>query len=391
MTDEIRESQYVSNPMGNESSESRSVSWEEASSEQNSSRPVEAADTNGNNSAAISDGAMEELERQGIRSTPASWAKRATVVKNPDHYRRPTIALNRMQEQVTRREEESQEANQQPTIAQRVDIAVQRRIARGLANARTRGLVSDGTVLDVASMTMDNGSNPFAVCNQDIDIKLGFRRKLLGLLLLNLLTVLGLMFVITCTPAIFNSVKDKSWVAGVAFFVCVYSLIMMYIVKEKYPWNYISLFIFTISLAATLGCGQRAFLSYSNFQFVCNACVTVLLLLIITTVKWPCGPKKSHGVPPQRIASMIAWFIALIAGIIVQAVWLSPSGKGTVGHFVSLQVFSAFTTWYFAYDTWQIEQRLTVDDYMVGVVNYYTDFLVVVICCCCAAALMGGD
>ena len=88
---------------------------------------------------------------------------------------------------------------------------------------------------------------------------------------------------------------------------------------------------------------------------------------------------------------MIAWFIALIAGIIVQAVWLSPSGKGTVGHFVSLQVFSAFTTWYFAYDTSQIEQRLTVDDYMVGVVNYYTDFLVVVICCCCAAALMGGD
>ena len=166
---------------------------------------------------------------------------------------------------------------------------------------------------------------------------------------------------------------------------------MMYIVKEKYPWNYISLFIFTISLAATLGCGQRAFLSYSNFQFVCNACVTVLLLLIITTVKWPCGPKKSHGVPPQRIASMIAWFIALIAGIIVQAVWLSPSGKGTVGHFVSLQVFSAFATWYFAYDTWQIEQRLTVDDYMIGVVNYYTDFLVVVICCCCAAALMGGD
>ena len=113
---------------------------------------------------------------------------------------------------------------------------------------------------------MDNGSNPFAVCNQDIDIKLGFRRKLLGLLLLNLLTVLGLMFVITCTPAIFNSVKDKSWVAGVAFFVCVYSLIMMYIVKEKYPWNYISLFIFTISLAATLGCLQKGLVQRQHDQ-----------------------------------------------------------------------------------------------------------------------------
>ena len=340
----------------------------------------------------VTENAKAELTRQGITDQPKSWEKRNSTVKGPEHYRRPTVALNRMQAEVARREAEDHENEGNTTFAHRVETAYQHRLANGLQRARAQGYVSDSTVVDVATMNSD-GSNPFAVCNQDISVQLGFRRKLLGLLLLNLLTVLGLMFAITCTPVIFDYVKDESWITGVGFFVWGYSLVMMFMCKDKYPWNYVCLFFFTIGFAVFFGAGQRAFLSYSNFQIVGNACVTNFLLIIISTNKWPCATKKGRmqGVLAQRTSALIAWFICLIAGIVVQAVYMWPVRGAEWGHFVSCQIFSALATWYFAYDTYQIEQRLTVDDYMLGVINFYTDFLMIVVCCCCAAVLMGGD
>lgn len=399
MSDKLSEVHMVDNPMGSHNDEGGPPDIEANISQIPDPQRAEAvaAPPTGGTVAHVMPEARQELERQGIQKNPEKWKHRQSTVKGPEHYRRPTVALNRMQAEVARREAEEAENSAEHgnfpvsrTFAQRIETGFQHRLANGLQRARAAGYVSDSTVVEIADMNSD-GSNPFAVCNQDIDVQLGFRRKLLGLLLLNLLTVLGLMFLVTCTPAIYDSVKDKTWIAALTFFAWGYSLVMMFILKDKYPWNYVMLVIFTLGFAAFFGCGQRAFLSYSNFQIVCNACVTTFCLIICLTTRWSCAPKKNKNVLSHRVAAMISWFIGLIAGIIVQVTWLSPSGKGEVGHFVSCQVFSALATWYFAYDTWQIERRLTVDDYMLGVINFYTDFLLVVVCCCCMSILMGGD
>ena len=59
----------------------------------------------------------------------------------------------------------------------------------------------------------------------------------------------------------------------------------------------------------------------------------------------------------------------------------TPQLYEALGHFVGAMVIASMIFSWVAYDSAKLCQRMQPDDYMKGVVYFYTDFLMV--CCCC--------
>jgi hypothetical protein len=328
---------------------------------------VAGRDESQNTSVALSAEAELELSRLNM-PVPESWEKRGSVVKGPDHYKRPTVVLEKL-------------ATTNPGVAKK------------LQGARDRGLLPDSAVTDIANIaSADPAVNPYAVPNLPLEVRIAFRSKLLGLLLLNLTTVLGILFLIQFTPALNDFFVDHMLVGLFAFASFALSLTCMLSAKDQYPWNYVSLLFFTLSFGAFFG-NPAGFNSYSNFQFVGTAASHIFFLRLLTTNKIPGVSDKfpeEGGYMFLPLAALLSYLLTLILVIIIQTTWFLPAGLGTVPHFLTIQFISIGTIMYFSYDTQKIEENSMADGYMDGVIRFYTDFVTVVLCGCCIALFSGG-
>lgn len=187
--------------------------------------------------------------------------------------------------------------------------------------------MSDKVVVDVASQFTD--VNPFAVANMPLDIQLAFRTKMLTLLCLDIGVILLLMTAIVYTPEINDALVGVRWLVMISFFGWIYMIGLMYAVKDKYPYNYMTLAGFTFFMALLLGTGDPGFKSHANFQIIIYSFTSLVIFSVLSVFKCPCS---KEGKPMTfKKCTMVAWVITFSASLVLQ---LSSLRFGEPGHFV---------------------------------------------------------
>jgi len=263
---------------------------------------------------------------------------------------------------------------------QSMKIKVSERVA---GNMEATGM-SDKVVVDVASQFTD--VNPFAVVNMPLDIQLAFRTKMFTLLCLNIGVILLLMTAIVYIPALNDALVGVRWLVMISFFGWIYMIGLMYAVKDKYPYNYMTLAGFTLFMALLLGTGDPGFKSHANFQIIIYSFTSLVIFSFLSVLKSPC---LKEGKPMTfKKCAMVAWAITFSGSMVLQVNLNLRFGEP--GHFISCWIISTLALVWFAYDAHKIEQRLTPDDYMMAVICFYSDFIIVFVCCCCAMICCGS-
>merc|ERR1712167_16472 len=83
--------------------------------------------------------------------------------------------------------------------------------------------------------------------------------------------------------------------------------------------------------------------------------------------------------------SWVAW-IALAIVVFTQL----PEGISATGHFITCIVISSIVFIWFCYESYKLSCKMQPDEYMKGVIYFYTDMFYVCACCALLACLGGG-
>lgn len=257
------------------------------------------------------------------------------------------------------------------------------------AQAIPTGLVVAGSIQAPTNMAMTGSSTVLAtqyVVDLGLQIQSGFRRKLLMILLIQLtismvigLSVRYLVPLESFLLVVFPAQSLQTLILGA---LCTAALPMLTYVRDRHPWNMICTTLWSCCWGIFLGaCHVPGGIVRSNSLFVIFGTTTfgvALLLVLCTTITYT-NEYGEKSLLTLRAAGWIAWFFMTLGAIFFGAFY--PNLFEQAGHFIGAQmVASALFSWV-AYDTGKLCERMQPDEYMKGVVYFYTDFLLV--CCCC--------
>ena len=235
------------------------------------------------------------------------------------------------------------------------------------------------------------------VVDLGLEIQRGFRRKLLTILLLQLLLTMGvgltLRYVIPIESLLLVVFPAQSIQALVLGMVCLVCLPLLTYVRDRHPWNLICVALWSVAWGTFLAAAQvPGGMLRSNAGFVIFGAATVgvaFLLLLSTSFTFKDGETGERYLMGFAAAGWISWL--LMVGLAVAFYTQTPQLYEQAGHFVGgLLVASALFAWV-AYDSAKLCERMQPDDYMKGVVYFYTDFLLVCCCCLLAGCASGGS
>lgn len=234
----------------------------------------------------------------------------------------------------------------------------------------------------ISLSVFQTGSNPmndpFAVIHMPIEIQQGFRRKLFAIFSIQLLFVVLLILLFSYTPGVNKAFESAfmEWHYVFATFVgMVLALLWLYFVKYKFPINFVVLGIYTVA--------QSIFFSAFDYLFETRASIFMftflLVVMSITTVFCTLVTKRSFddSVPSKLISYpvvlLIGFFLAFVGSLFLYFFFLTEA-VSTLQYSASLAAMLLLVMW-FAYDASCMNERLSPDEYMQGMVFFYTDMV----------------
>jgi len=238
------------------------------------------------------------------------------------------------------------------------------------------------------------------VADLPLEIQRGFRIKMLTILLLQLCLTNTLSLALRLT----NSHGDPETGAGQTWLSvlfpaksvqciilgasCLFVLPLITYVRDRHPWNLIVTVLWTIVWSIFLAAAQLpGSLVLSNTLFVVFGTTTlgVACLLVFstmfTTTDIESGEKRLWSF---RSAGLISGIIMIGGAFAFYSQTTQFYTPGGVAHFIMAVVFATCIFFWVVWDSTKLCERMQPDDYMKGVVYFYTDFLMV--CCCCLFA-----
>ncbi|KDO20418.1 hypothetical protein SPRG_14356 [Saprolegnia parasitica CBS 223.65] len=323
---------------------------------------------------------LEELAkgtRRGTATTLFAHLRRTrkSEVKPRKYYRRGTIFLEHLE-------------------AQKVAKGVDSKFVDTMKAHYEKSHMSTSTMIGLS--IFQNGNNPvndpFAVDNMPLEIQIGFRKKLFRLFSLQLLAVIGLDFAFTSAPGLGSWFRSPWNLFGV-FCLMILSLFVLYLKKYIYPLNFGILAVYTVFQAIFLA-GLDAYLAQhiSLFVFIFTF-VVITLHSVLCTV-----PLRGYMVS-VAIAFGIVFMLSLIVFFTALHETLSP--PMSVTEYLLASAFILILCLWFAYDASCMNQKLSPDEYMQGMIFFYTDMILFLIflsmitfafmacegdACCCGSA-----
>ena len=163
------------------------------------------------------------------------------------------------------------------------------------------------------------------------------------------------------------SLTEGAWTRLASIVTSISLLIGLFCFKAKYPLNLAMLFAFTCVMSYTIGMVTTAYAAAGMQHIVIEAFAITSLVFVALTVFtiWSKIDFSFLGlILPLLLFTLIIWgFFGMFAfqSFAFQQVYALG---GTV-------IFSL----YVLYDTWMITQVLSYDDYVLGAVNLYLDFI----------------
>jgi len=202
-----------------------------------------------------------------------------------------------------------------------------------------------------------------SVSQSDISIRMGFIRKVYGILFTQLLATTVVSGVFKGVPAVQTWVQANPWMMWVSLFGTIGTLIGLFIVRKKYPANFYLLAAFTLLEAYTVG----TIVTFYDTTIVLEALLITVglfagLTLFTLQSKWDfsgMGPFLFGGLWALVLAGFVMLFFPHNG--VVEVVYSA----------IGALIFSL----YIIYDTYNICNVLHPDEYIVGAINLYLDII----------------
>lgn len=234
----------------------------------------------------------------------------------------------------------------------------------------------------ISLSVFQTGSNPmndpFAVIHMPVEIQQGFRRKLFSIFTIQLFAVVLFISFFSYTPGIttsFVSAFDEWQYVFATFVAMVLALLWLYFVKYRFPINFAVLAIYTVT--------QSLFFAAFDYLFDTKASIFMfsflLVVMSITTVLCTIVTKRSfdENTPSTLISYpvvlLIGFFLAFVGSLFIYFFYMTEV-VSTLQYSASLAAMLLLVMW-FAYDASCMNERLSPDEYMQGMVFFYTDMV----------------
>ncbi|KAI6174409.1 hypothetical protein M3Y98_01186900 [Aphelenchoides besseyi] len=205
-----------------------------------------------------------------------------------------------------------------------------------------------------------DGKDPVALA--DASIRLGFLRKVLGILSFQFAATVILCAALYLTPVIRGFVQQQSWLMFVFLFGSIGVLFAMFVHAYNAPLNYFLLGIWTVMQALTVA----TVVTFYDLEVVLQALfVTVAVVgsLFVYTMQSKHDWRKSYAL----LASMS---IAFIVGTLLQIVLMSS----TFNFLMSLFGAALFSL-YLIFDIDMVMNYHSEEDYIIACITIYMDVI----------------
>lgn len=203
------------------------------------------------------------------------------------------------------------------------------------------------------------GSN---VAQSNIYIRMGFLRKVYGILTAQLLLTTVFASISMFTPIVRFYINENEWLLTVAFLLSIILLLALMVKRRETPLNYILLTAFTTIEAYTVGVVVTYYDQLAVFQaFVITLCVTVALTL------YTLQSKRDFSAWRAGLFSVL--WIFVIAGIL--QIFLRSTQLELLMSIGGAILFSMFIV----YDTHMLMHRHSPEEYILATIELYLDIL----------------
>ncbi|KAG6580247.1 N-methyl-D-aspartate receptor glutamate-binding subunit [Phytophthora cinnamomi] len=320
-------------------------------------------------------GTPERVQSAPKQGSVRAMIKRMTRLFHPDdedmdpaqrkaHYRRGSILIKHL--------EDKQATGKATETDMKFFEVVKKRFDANFMESRT---IISLSVFQTGSNPMDD---PFAVIHMPVVIQQGFRRKLFSIFTLQLLAVVILLIFFSYVPAIHRAFKEAffNWhYVFIMFVIMVLALLWLYLVKYRFPLNFMVLGVYTVTQSlffAAFDClfDTKASIFIFTFLFGIMGVTTVLSTMII---KRSFDPNIQPTLISYPVVLLIAFFLGFVTSLFIYFFYMVDV-VSPLQYSASLAVMLLLIMW-FAYDASCMNERLSPDEYMQGMVFFYTDMV----------------
>ncbi|XP_049778879.1 protein lifeguard 4-like [Schistocerca nitens] len=195
-----------------------------------------------------------------------------------------------------------------------------------------------------------------------LKIRLGFLRKVYGLLTGQLLITVVVATVCMTSPPVRAAVHNNDWLLSIAFILSLVILVALHIKKRETPTNFILLGCFTVVQAYTIG----VVLTYFEQAVVLQAFV-ITLAVVAGLTAFTFQTKKDFsflglGLFAGLCVLMVGGLLQIFIGSTALELLLSAGGAF---------LFSLFII----YDTQMLMEKLSAEEYILATINLYLDII----------------
>ncbi|OQR82924.1 hypothetical protein ACHHYP_15324 [Achlya hypogyna] len=247
----------------------------------------------------------------------------------------------------------------------------------------------------LAVTSLNEGANISSAINAlPLPIQVAFRVKVLGLFTLQLLCMGLLTITLTYSDALVAFAKDGGAVAG-SVVLSLLALFLLYLGKYSYPFNFGLLGLFTVVQSFAVSALGAHFETHAA---VFSVVFTFFVLVFTTALSTRTRQKRTADGGSRTVllstpvAGMVAYALVAIVSCLIYAGQGDTFMSGPT--FAISLLFSLGVIMWFAYDASCMYQIMSPDEYMQGVIFFYTDLVLLVVFLLvmgvCIAACDGG-
>lgn len=292
-------------------------------------------------------------------------------VKRKAHYRRGSILMKHL--------EDKKISGKATETEMKFFEMVKKRFDANLMESRT---IISLSVFQTGSNPMDD---PFAVIHMPVEIQQGFRRKLFSIFTLQLLAAGLLIALLSYVPAIelfFEKIFFSWHYVFMAFVIMVLALLWLYLVKYRFPLNFMVLGLYTVTQSVfftAFDCYFRTKASIFMVSFLFGTMGIATQLCSIIT-KRPFDSNIQPTLISYPVVLLIAFFLGFVASLFIYFFYMMDV-VSPLQFSASLASMLLLIMW-FAYDASCLNERLSPDEYMQGMVFFYTDMVLFLLFLC---------
>lgn len=214
---------------------------------------------------------------------------------------------------------------------------------------------------DAASIQDDFGFRN-SVAKAHVTIRMGFLRKVYGILCAQLFATVIFTAVTMFASPVKLFISENHWMLPLSFLLSMATLLALFVKRRDTPANYVLLAIYTLLQAYTIS----VVVSFYDQLVVLQAFLLTLGVTAALTA-FTMQTKRDFTAMP---AVLLSFLLVLVLGQLMNAMVPSSSGE------LLLAIFGAgLFSMFIIVDTQMIMQRTSPEDYMLATVELYMDIL----------------